>query len=323
MKKTLVAIAALTLVGAASAQVTLSGGVRAAFQNSGVAGAETIVGTNDVAANNITITAVEDLGGGMKATGQYHMRNDIMNGEVSAGRPGTATNQLWRNSSVWLDASWGQVRAGRFGLAGLYAFDAFGATGTISPYAGNGIGARFTNMVQYQTPTISGLSAQIGVSMDGAAANEDASWIYINYAAGPLALRLVSEKSAALTLPATAAVGPLPATTASVAVDAQTTGLGVGGSYDFGRAKVLAGYASSKGTLSGVTSGEEYHIGVTAPFGAATGKAGYKKNQTNGSDIFAVGVDYSLSKTALLFADIGKTSTLANATWQVGVHKMF
>jgi len=323
MKKTLVAIAALTLVGAASAQVTLSGGVRAAFQNSGAANAETTVGTNDVAANNITITAVEDLGGGMKVTGQYHMRNDIMTGEVSAGRPGTATNQLWRNSSVWVDASWGQVRAGRFGLAGLYGFDAFGATGTVTAYAGNGIGGRYTNMVQYQTPTISGLSAQIGVSVDGAAANEDASWIYINYAEGPLALRLISEKSAALTLAALPAYGLQPATTASVAVDAQTTGMGLGGSYDLKVAKVMAGYASSKGTASGVVSGEQYHVGVTAPFGAATGKAAYMKNQTTGADIFAVGVDYSLSKTALLFADIGKSSTLANATWQVGVHKMF
>ena len=323
MKKTLVAIAALTLVGAASAQVTLSGGVRAAFQNTGVAGAETTVNTNDVAANNITITAVEDLGGGMKATGQYHMRNDIMTGEVATGRPDTKTNQLWRNSAVWLDASWGQVKAGRWGLSGLYAFDAFGATGIVAPYAGNGIGARFTNMVQYQTPTISGLSAQIGVSMDGVAANEDGSWIYVNYAAGPLALRLVSEKSAALSTTAYAAMGFLAAGTTTAAVDTQTTGLGAGGSYDFGAAKVMAGYASSKSTATSVTIGEQYHVAVTAPMGAILGKAGYMKNQTTGADIFAVGVDYSLSKTALLFADIGKTSTNANATWQLGVHKMF
>ena len=323
MKKTLVAIAALTLVGAASAQVTLSGGVRAAFQNTGVVNAETTVHTNDVASNNVTITAVEDLGGGMKATGQYHMRNDIMTGEVSAGRNATFTNQLWRNSSVWIDASWGQVRAGRFGLAGLYAFDAFGATGIVSPYAGNGIGGRYTNMLQYTTPTVSGLSAQVGVSMDGAAANEDAAWIYIDYAKGPLALRVVSEKSAALTTDAYAAMGFLPAVAATTAVATQTSGLGMAASYNFGVAKLMGGYASSKPTATSVISGEQYHIGATAPFGAAMGKAGYMKNQTTGVDIMAVGVDYNLSKTALVFADIGKTSNLANATWQVGVHKKF
>jgi predicted porin len=323
MKKTLVAIAALTLVGAASAQVTLSGGVRAAVQNTGVANAETTVNTNDVAANNVTITAVEDLGGGMKVTGQYNMRNDIMTGEVSASRPATFTNQLWRNSSVAVDASWGQVRAGRFGLNGLYAFDAFGATGIVTAYAGNGIGGRYTNMLQYTTPNVNGLSAQVGVSMDGATANEDASWIYIDYAKGPLALRVLSEKSAALTLAAYAAMGFLPAVTAATAEATQTSGTGVGASYDFGVAKLMGGYASSKSQATSVISGEQYHIGATAPFGAAMGKAGYMKNQTTGVDVMSVGVDYNLSKTALVFADIGKTSNLANATWQVGVHKKF
>ena len=326
MKKTLVAIAALTLVGVASAQVTLSGGVRAAFQNSGVANAETTLGTNDVASNNVTITAVEDLGGGMKITGLYHMRNDITTGEVSAGRPGTFTNQLWRNSSVAVDASWGQVRAGRWGLAGLYAFDAFGATGTVNPYAGNSAGytgQRYTNMVQYQTPNISGLSAQVGVSMDGAAANEDAAWIYIDYAAGPLALRVASERSAALTTTSYAAMGFLPAVTGKTAVETQTSGVAVGASYDFGVAKLMGAYNSSKATATSVILGEQYSIAATAPFGAAMGKAGYLKNQTTGVDSMGVGVDYNLSKTALVFADIMKQSDLANATWQVGVHKKF
>ena len=327
MKKTLVALAALAVVGAASAQVTLSGGVRAAVQNSGVAAAETTVGTNDVAANNVTITAVEDLGGGMKVTGQYHLRNDIMNGNISAGRTGAVgdSDKFWRNSYLALDASWGQVKAGRWGLSGLYAFDAFGATGTIGPYAGQkAVGARYTNMIQYETPSISGISAQIGTSVDGAAANEDAFYIIVNYSAGPLALRVVSEKSQGVPTPISAAFGSTAAVAAAiVAADIQLTGSALGASYDFGTAKIMGGYSTSKRVLSGATVGDDWHLAVTVPMGAMKFKGGYLKDTAAGTDTAAIGVDYSLSKTALLFADIGKASANANATWQIGIHKMF
>ena len=66
-----------------------------------------------------------------------------------------------------------------------------------------------------------------------------------------------------------------------------------------------------------------YNIGATMPFGAATARLGYNHNKIGGTDMIGVGVDYNLSKTTALFADIGKYSSLANATFQVGFQKYF
>jgi len=343
MKKTLVALAALAVVGAASAQVTLSGGVRAAIQNTGAAGAETSLSGNEPAANNITITAVEDLGGGMKVTALYHMRNDLMTGDASTSRPGTFVNGLWRNTAVWLDGGFGQVKAGRWGLSGLYSFDPFGAYGSvINPYAGGSSGGgRYTNMIQYQTPSFMGVTAQVGTSIDGSATQEDALWLTIDYAAGPLAVRITQEKGQALPIKVYTEFGFITAgkaatsgalTGLTAADDLQVTGVLAGASYDFGGAKLMAGYSTAKLVKSSVAVGEDFHVGVTVPMGAAVIKASYLKTTTGtpgagfnntGTDQTAIGVNYNLSKTTWAFADIGKNSSLANASWQVGLNKTF
>jgi hypothetical protein len=41
------------------------------------------------------------------------------------------------------------------------------------------------------------------------------------------------------------------------------------------------------------------------------------------TDTVAFGVDYALSKTSGLFADIAKLSANANPTWQIGIQKAF
>ena len=343
MKKTLVALAALAVVGAASAQVTLSGGVRAAVQNTGAAGAETKLDGNEAASNNVTITAVEDLGGGMKVTALYHMRNDLMTGDASTSRPGTAVNGLWRNTSVALDASFGQIRAGRWGLSGLYAFDAFGAYGSlVNPYAGGSSGGgRYTNMLQYQTPSFMGLTAQIGTSIDGSATQEDGAWLIVDYSAGPLALRVATEKGQALPIKVFSELGFIAAGKAAAsgatagliaADDLQVTGVLAGASYDFGGAKLMAGYSTAKLVKSSVAVGDDFHVGVNAPMGAMLIKASYLKTTTGtpgagfnntGTDQTAIGVNYFLSKTTWAFADLAKNSSLPNATWQVGLNKTF
>ena len=308
MKKTLVALAALAATGA-FAQVTITGGVRAALQNTGVANAQTTVDANDVAANNLMITAVEDLGGGMKVTGSYLMRNDITTGAVSPATTATLTAPtagLWRNTYIALDGGFGQVKAGRWGNGGQFAFDAFGATGIVAPYVNAG-GGRYNNMVQYQTPTMSGFSAQIGASMSGATAgNEEGSWLYLNYSNGPLAARVLSEKNQAATA-------------------SQTQGTGVSASYDFGVAKALVSYARTVNISTSAASAEGFSLGATAPMGAATLKIGFANNYTatTPNTVVGVGVNYALSKTSGFFFDAGKTSTLSNMTWQLGIEKYF
>ena len=306
MKKTLIAIAALAVVGAASAQVTLSGGVRAAVQNSGVSGAKTVISGNDVSMNYLAFTAKEDLGNGMSATGYYMMRNNLMTGESSSGQPATVAalgNANWRNTYAAIAGGFGEVKAGRFGLAGLYGFEPFGATGIVLTYT-DVLGGRYNAMGQYKSPTVAGFTATLGMTAQGVAGTEEAAWAYGDYAAGAVAARVLYEKSQAVTAD-------------------QKEAYGAGLSYDLGSAKLLAGYGKISNVVTGATTSEAYNIGATMPFGAATARLGYAHNKIGSTDMVGVGVDYNLSKTTALFGDIGKYSGNANATFQVGFHKMF
>jgi predicted porin len=313
MKKTLIALAAVAAVSAASAQVTLSGGVRAAMQNSGVAGAETILSGNDTSVNNLTFTATEDIGGGMKITGAYTMRSNLMTGENSSGQDAAtvaAGNANWRNTTIELSGNFGAVKAGRFGLSGLFAYDPFGATGTIATYAsGATSGGRYNNMLQYSTPNMSGFDAVMGVSIDGSATNDDARWLYVNFNQGALSARVYTETGVADNVSAT----PVAAYTTS----------GAGVSYNLGVAKPMIGYSTAKLALTGVAVAEIYTVGATVPFGSSTAKFAYLRNATASTDTVAFGVDYALSKTSGLFADIAKLSANANPTWQIGIQKAF
>ncbi len=276
------------------------------MQNSGVSGAKTVIGTNDVSVNYIAFTATEDLGGGMSATGYYMMRNNLMTGESSSGQSAAtiaAGNANWRNTYAAIAGGFGEVKAGRWGLAGLYGFDPFGATGTVMTFS-DAIGGRYNSMGQYKTPTVSGFNATLGMTAQGVAATEEAAWAYVDYAAGPLAARVLYEKNQALTA-------------------AQDEAYGAGISYDLGSAKLIAGYAKKQNVVTGNTSAEAYNIGATMPFGAATAKFGYLHSTFADTDMVGVGVDYALSKTTGLFVDIGKLSTNANATFQVGFQKYF
>jgi len=307
MKKTLIALAAVAAVSAASAQVTLSGGVRAAMQNSGVAGAETILSGNDVAVNNLTFAATEDIGGGMKITGSYTMRSNLMTGENSSGQDAAtvaAGNANWRNTSIELSGNFGAVKAGRFGLSGLFAYDPFGATGTIATYASGVAGGRFNNMLQYTSPSMSGINAVVGVSIDGSATKDDARWVYVNYNQGALSARVYSETSSAT-----------PAT--------QTISSGAGASYNLGVATAMVGFSTARLVTASAATAEYYTVGATVPFGSATAKIAYHRNTVASADTIAVGVDYALSKTSGLFADIAKLSANANPTWQIGIQKAF
>ena len=85
------------------------------MQNSGAAGAKTVISGNDVAMNYIAFTAKEDLGNGMSATGYYMMRNNLMTGESSSGQPAAVAalgNANWRNTYAAIAGNFGEVKAG-------------------------------------------------------------------------------------------------------------------------------------------------------------------------------------------------------------------
>ena len=112
MKKTLVAFAALALVGAASAQSNASvsgkfGFAYGAYNYTNTSGVITLVKRNgfEVTDGNVTFAASEDLGGGMKAGVSMDVR--VRGRGVAAS--GTVDG---RDAYVYLSGGFGELKAG-------------------------------------------------------------------------------------------------------------------------------------------------------------------------------------------------------------------
>ncbi len=159
MKKTLIALAALAATSAfAQSTVTLSGSI-----NYGVGTAVTGIhsyGNWKGDRTGITIAAVEDLGGGLKVTAAANMRFSSDTSEQSRSYVSTVSglrgDNLFEQSSIAIDSSFGQVRVGRFtnavGVAPLHPFEDSGQS-TAPHQAANG---RFSSQIQYTSPTVGG-----------------------------------------------------------------------------------------------------------------------------------------------------------------------
>jgi hypothetical protein len=159
MKKTLIALAALAATSAfAQSSVTLSGSI-----NYGVATAVTGIhsyGGWKGDRNHVTFGAVEDLGGGLKVTALAQLRYNSATSAQSTSYVETTTgargDNLFEQTSVAVDSSFGQVRMGRFtnavGVAPLHPFEDSGQS-TASHQAANG---RLSGQIQYVSPMVAG-----------------------------------------------------------------------------------------------------------------------------------------------------------------------
>ncbi len=180
MKKTLVAIAALAAFGA-QAQVTITGNLD--FAGAKVTGTQlgsngttfaTTTGTSSTSA--IKFSAVEDLGGGMKATAFYafdprSLANDSLSTTAAAAGSAdklTVTGLARDEIYVSLAGNFGNVRLGSPNSIGLEATGASSPLGTAtgSGYAGNAgtmmnsvVNTRYNRSIRFDSPVMSGFSA--------------------------------------------------------------------------------------------------------------------------------------------------------------------
>jgi len=117
MKKSLLAVAiAAALPAAASAQVTISGLLDFAYGNASGFQSGSTISTRDFtsATSSIRFTAIEDLGGGMKATVQYDLDPRIWINNDSG---------IVRNESfLGLSGGFGNLRLGAPNSIGLTTF---------------------------------------------------------------------------------------------------------------------------------------------------------------------------------------------------------
>ena len=266
MKKTLVAIAALAVVSAASAEVKLSGGMALDLSNS-TASEEMQLNNGDAAATNLTVTAKENLGGGLTLATQINMRMNAATG-AEGGNGG-----LVQNTNMSLAGAFGSLTLGRWQVASPAGFDAFGRYGnTAYAAAGTASSTRVSNQVGYSSPVFSGFKVSLASSVDG-----------VNNAAREATLARVDYS-----------VGKFAAAYATYDTTAGLNGKDIMASYDFGMAKIMGVQDTS------TTGVRNTSVGVRVPYGAFTLIAQAQQGDSDSNT--AMGIDYAMSKATTVYA---------------------
>ncbi len=350
MKKSLIVLAALAATSAfAQSSVTISGVADVGFQynNSTVnaGGTGNTAGANKLqlgAGNNnrIIFSGVEDLGGGMATTFAFQLRLNPVRGTEDGGanligNQANNTTPILTNtaqsisrplfqgeSTVGLRGGFGAVKLGRLLPANQQlnggTIDPWGVstvagnpyqTGFSSDYVAGGEG-RVGNQIMYSTPNFSGLTGHVSVGFDKGPSNKGYTSFAAGYSNGPLNAMLGFESNR---------------------FGDKLTNLGA--NYNFGVAKVYAGYGAVKGGAAADRAGSTFLAGATAPqvvvdgsvklisfganipFGAATGRVGYANWTGAGGAAgnskeskFSLGVNYALSKRTAIYSDIANTT---------------
>jgi predicted porin len=360
MKKSLVALAVLAASGAAMAQssVTLYGVADAYIGQATTINKPTAPKTAAASASDLTQTVVngsglsssrwgmkgsEDLGGGLKAVFTLEAGFSIDSGAMAnnGGSSDAAAPSIvfGRTASVGLNGGFGEVRLGRQytvyddfhgAVNNSYDSNTFATTANTA----NAVGLvdysnRVNNAIKYVSPVVGGFSGAVvyglGEDKTAAASASSSTSLLVKYAAGPLlvgyAYQQESDAAGGTLFNAFAGTPKVAGTTAAKV--ARTYNL-IGGSYDFGVAKVVGSYDTAKNDLAVETKDTDYQFGVSMPFGAAALSLGYTKVKSetagvtlNGSGFSVLGT-YALSKRTTGYAGYyalkAEQNALANAT---------
>ena len=281
---TLLAVATLT----ATAQVSVSGKISQFVDNSKV-GAVTATGLVADPTSNITITATENIGGGLKA-------RVVVDTSLAANDPtgGSATKLGDRQSTVGLANNLGSIDLGRnlhSHFLAITSNDAFDTLyGSVAGDVHNLRGLRLSNGTFVSVTPIKGVTAtydrtQTAVGAEATSYSAGAKLFGIN--------AVVAQYSQG--------------------VEKSTV---YGANAKLGNTQVFYTHSDDKGT--GAHKGDL--IGASQAFGPVTAKASYGKTNTN-VKAYAVGADYNFSKrtaAVIAYRNVDVTGT-ANDVKQVGV----
>jgi predicted porin len=284
MKKTLIAVAVLAASGAVMAQstVTLYGiadaYVRYSTTDSGdgkgsVSKSE--VGSGGINTSRWGLKGAEDLGGGLKANFLL-LESFVM--DTGAGQTkdfASAPQAFARESWVGFSGGFGEVKLGKaftpfddvIGVSdGM--FNAVGLSPMRVAFASENYRDTISNTIYYATPNFNGFAAAASYSMSEADPKRARVEAFdLTYGSGPVAVQFAYQQEHVVL----ATAGGITGATAN---DGTYTVLG--GSYDFGVAKVKANYAKvtnkawggSAENIDGNNT-KEWQIGVDVPMSAA------------------------------------------------------
>lgn len=314
-KNSLVALAVLAASGASFAQssVTVYGIADvflAATSGTGVQ-SQTLLNSGGVSASRWGLKGTEDLGGGLKAN--FLLEQGFA---IDSGASSTAGAAFARYSYVGLSGGFGEIKLGHVGTA---ADDIGGASNSAFDSAlsaqngvwkSTGFNSTPNNNIYYASPTMGGFSAaaSYGLGEDKAAAtatsNGDASSVTslnVQYAAGPLfaAFGYQSDK------PQGGA--------------ASTDYTLLRANYDFGVAKLLAGYGRKAAPNSADTT--DWELGADFPMSAAlTLSGGFARSSDNAAagnatrTGYGFAAAYSLSKRTTAYGGFNSNTTSVAGT---------
>ncbi len=316
MQKKLIALAVAALAsGAAFAQsnVQIYGSIDMGFSHRGDNIADGVKSQNAIdsgisAGNRLGFKGTEDLGNGLKALFTMEAGYAADTGNHTQGGA-----LFGRQVFVGLTGGFGTAIAGRLytpHYSFLSTIDPFKA-GTVGRYNntyGNDISGlldpvRVDNAVAYVSPSFSGFNVTaaysnnaIGQENLGDGKNQNRVYAILpRYTNGPIDVALNYHQIKAID---------------GSGIDDITNWL-VGGTYDFGMAKLAAFYSSNKIDYEGATDDlkvKNWMLGVTVPFGkhAVMGSYNYSKAKQAGVDgkakQWALGYTYSLSKRTNVYA---------------------
>ncbi len=286
MKKSILAVAALTaFAGVASAQstATIYGKVDVGLANP--MGGTAVV--QQASGSRLGFRAIEDLGGGLKATAWIEHR--------FTPDDGNAAGTFWAGTSVvGLSGGFGTLNFGRTYTAAFYnslGGDVFGWDGVANNGAVNRAGAqaiRFANGMFYTSPNMGGVTVMASLSKKEGTEVRNGSSLRAVYAAGPVSLDVATERT-----------------------NAGNSYSGFGASYNMGVAKVNV--LLSKGEV-GTKEYDGTTFGLVVPMGAMTLKASYAKMDTNGAattNQLGLGMRYAMSKRTDIYASYARNSKRA------------
>jgi len=309
MKKSLIALAVMAAAGAASAQssVTLFGIVDTAITHGSASnGGESWTGMTSSGYNSsrLGFRGTEDLGGGMAAS--FWLEGQLTTDNGTAGKL-----DFLRRSTVSLSGGWGELRLGRDytpSFWNLTVFDPFGTngvgtnimlsgSGALAAAAGVGTVVRASNQVGYfLPPNLGGFYGQVGYwfGENDPADTGDGYGLRFGYGAGPFNVALSYASTEGL-------------------ADIEYKTWNLGGSWDFGMAKLMAQYQrDSFFSPLGDEDGRGWLLGALVPVGAGEIRAAYSEYRVDvdGDDPrvrkLALGYVHNLSKRTALYATIAR-----------------
>ncbi len=308
IKKLIPAAALLMVMGAAQAQVSIYGLIDASYGKNETIG-ETKYnfhsgGDNGSSDGNSTtkigIKGSQDVGSGYKANFKLETGGITSDGQVNPG--GAFFNrQAW----VGFSGAFGELRLGRqdsVPFQTMVGFDLNGASNAASaqmlslatPWSL--VNGRQSRSLQYIAPAMGGLTAQFGFQPESdnytATTGNKANYsVGLTYTAGKLVVGFAAE---------------------SARMDGDSSFSSIAASYDFGVAKVEAGYANGGTGLKGS------NVGVVVPVAGFNVGLTYAKNsESNGSAATEFFVNREIFKNTYAYFDYGNLDK-ANAIFLKG-----